>query len=397
MPRRHQLAGPCRGAAKRRLRAIGAAMMREVDSTRVGELSRGVGSSSLIKLPVVDLHSTDAEAQLADACTRVGFQLVVNHGVEADAHAAACASEDFIRNASGSDIESLRAPTMGYRPGFQHPGHLSSESYRTEHGQYRVGRREDFVVVHPEAAKRKAEGDPYYNATAAACWYEDCVNRFPTDGVWRAALELYYFRMEALSQRLLRLCGKILAGDPGCFSHVARRHTTNLVVAFHEEQLDTAVGPSVAEHSDSALFTLIKYGSFGVEGLQLQDQDTGGWYSVSNSDLPPGALVLNIGDAMRHLSRRVFLSTPHRVVDARPPSDAQRDTRRLALCYFFAPAYDVPLVPVGEKPLIGCDASETGSPMQLGALWTHNYRVAPMEERKRFDQWRSTFRSVRNE
>ena len=388
MPRRHQPAGTGRDAAKRRLQAISTAIVRKGDSAQVGQLSRRSVGCSGLKLPVVDLHSTDAGAQLADACTRVGFQLVVNHGVEADAHAAAVASEDFIRNASASDIESLRAPTMGYRPGFQHPGHLSSEIYCTEHGEYRVGRREDFVVVHPEAAKRKAEGDPYYNATAAACWYADCANRFPPDGVWRAALELYYFRMEALSQRLLRLCGEILAGDPSCFSHVARRHTTNLVVAFHEAKQDTTVSTSVAAHSDSALFTLIKYGSFGVEGLQLQDQDTGSWYSVSNSDLPPGALVLNIGDAMRHLSRRVFLSTPHRVVDARTTSDAHRDTRRLALCYFFAPAYDVPLAPVGDK----LDASETDAPSQLGALWTHNYRVAPTEERERFDQWRSAFR-----
>jgi isopenicillin N synthase-like dioxygenase len=385
-----QVGGSCGGAVERRLRAMGAAIVNEGDSTVTEQqLRRGVRGSS-INLPVVDLSSADAKAQLADACTRVGFQMVVNHGVEADAHAAVVASEEFFRNASASDIDLLRAPGLGYRPGFQHAGHLSSETYRTEHGHYRVRRREDFVVVHPEAAKRKAAGDPYHNARAAACWYGDCANRFPTDGVWRAALEQYYYRMEALSQLLLGLCGEILAGDSRHFSRVSERHTTNLSVAFHEEQQESTVGASVAEHSDSALFTLIKYGSFGVQGLQLQEQDTGDWYSVSNSDLPPGALVLNIGDALRHLSHGAFLSTPHRVVDTPPSRNVGSEMGRLALCYFFAPAYDVPLVPVGEK--LSCNDGDVEVPSQLGGLWTHNYRVAPTEERESFDRWRTSLR-----
>ena len=118
---------------------------------------------------------------------------------------------------------------------------------------------------------------------------------------------------------------------------------------------------------------------------------TGDWYGVSNSDLPPGALVLNIGDAMHHLSNGVFLSTPHRVVDIVSSNAAQNAMRRrLALCYFFAPAYDVQLVPVGEA--IGVSNGECEVPSQLGGLWTHNYRVAPTEEQEAFDLWRSTFR-----
>ena len=36
------------------------------------------------------------------------------------------------------------------------------------------------------------------------------------------------------------------------FSRVTKRHTTNLSVAFHEEQQESTVGTRVAEHSDSA-------------------------------------------------------------------------------------------------------------------------------------------------
>lgn len=397
MPRRRgdrvaaTVSRPRHGAFRHRLQAIGAAIVRDVDSTVTGQRHRGTYGGSNINLPIVDLHSVDAKVQLTDACTQIGFQVVVNHGVETDAHAAVVASEDFIRNAGMCDVDALRARTLGYRPGFQHPKHLSSEAYRTEHGDYRVGAREDFVVVHPEAAKHKAEGHPYYNSSAASCWYEDCANRFPADGVWRAALERYYYSMEALSQRILRLCGEILADDSQCLAHVARQHTTNLVVAFHGKQQDSTEDMSVTEHSDSALFTLIKYGSYGVEGLQLQDQVTGVWHAVSNSDLPPGALVLNMGDAMRHLSNGAFLSTPHRVVDKPPSPQAQDEMRRrLALCYFFAPGYDVPLVPVGEALGVNNGWAEAGS--QLGGLWTHGYRVAPTKQREDFDLWRSSLR-----
>lgn len=387
-------------AAARRLRAVGAAIVaREEEEEWVSTATLHSLPTRRVSLPVVDLRSSNAPAQLHDACTRVGFQLVVGHDAEDAAAAAAAASEQFIANATRRDVDELRAPTAGYRPGFQAPGHLESEGYHTEHGEYRVGGREDFVVAHPDAAKRKRAGDPYYNDPCARVWYGDCENRFPEDGVWRTALERYYYRMETLSQRLLGLCGEVLAAD---LQPVAHRHTTKLVVAFHDDKGETEDLPvqddeplcgdkartSVTGHSDSALFTLIHYGSFGVEGLELQDQQTGEWHRVSSSDLPPGALVLNIGDAMRHLSNGRFLSTSHRVVDVRPETEAQRERRRMALIYFFAPAYDVPLFPLGAGSSSSCAAEEAGERSLLGGLWTHAYRVAPREDREAFDQWR---------
>lgn len=378
MPRRSSEA-----PAVRRLRAIGAAVIAEP----VLDLGRTPPSASAdhrkLQLPIVDMRSPLAAAQLNDACTRVGFQCVVGHGIDREAADAARACEEFIAGAQTGSFCAVRKPTLGYGTGLQAKGHLDSESYSTEHGEYGVDGREDFVVMHPEAAARKAAGDPYYTAPHARIWFGDCANRFPTNdgGRMRRALERHYLELEALSQRLLSLCGEVLAGDGQHFAEVTSKHTTNLVIAFHEDRTPDPDTPSVSAHSDSALFTLIYYGSHGAEGLEVQDQATGNWHRVASEDIPPGALVFNIGDGMRRLSNNRFLSTPHRVIDTAPVPGTQQDERgRLAMCYFFAPNYDVPLVPVGTD---GNGAPES----LLGGLTTHGYHVAPAAERAEFDRW----------
>ena len=173
---------------------------------------------------------------------------------------------------------------------------MQSEKYQTHHGEYKGAKREDFVVVHPETAARKASGDPYYNTEPAQLWYADCANRFPADDGCRmqSALEGYYMAMEALSQRVMGMCGEILAGDRRKFEHVASRSLTNLVIGFHEARESGSAGvdeTSVSAHSDSALFTLINYGSAGPEGLEVQDQTTGDWHHVSAEDVSSQAIL----------------------------------------------------------------------------------------------------------
>ncbi|GMF06878.1 unnamed protein product [Ambrosiozyma monospora] len=69
-------------------------------------------------------------------------------------------------------------------------------------------------------------------------------------------------------------------------------------------------------HTDGSGLTFIA--SQPLLALQIQDRNTKKWNYVSHT---PNALVVNVGDAISHLSGGYFKSSIHRV--ATPPSDQQ--------------------------------------------------------------------------
>lgn len=82
-----------------------------------------------------------------------------------------------------------------------------------------------------------------------------------------------------------------------------------------------------------------------VAGLQVQQHDTNEWKYVKSE---PGAIIVNIADALEYLSGGFLKSTVHRVV--RPPPD-QVDQPRLGLIYFARPEAAVQMKPV-RSPLL---------------------------------------------
>lgn len=177
----------------------------------------------------------------------------------------------------------------------------------------------------------------------------------------------YYRAMEKLSERLLALTGEALENDPSLLSRFSVRHTTNAVAGFHGAS--SAAAPRAREmvsaHSDTGLLTLLAYGSSGMRGLELRDP-SGSWLHVEDGSLPEGALLLNVGDMLHRLTNGRFLSTPHRVVERGGDREGARKAR-MALIFFFAPAYDALLEPVVEE---GGEAKF--DPVVAGRL-THNY------------------------
>ncbi|KAI9926197.1 hypothetical protein ASPWEDRAFT_185883 [Aspergillus wentii DTO 134E9] len=82
-----------------------------------------------------------------------------------------------------------------------------------------------------------------------------------------------------------------------------------------------------------------------VAGLQVQNSDSGKWNYVKSN---PGAIIVNIADALEYLSGGFLKSTVHRVV--RPPED-QANQPRLSLIYFARPEANVTMKPV-KSPLL---------------------------------------------
>lgn len=96
-------------------------------------------------------------------------------------------------------------------------------------------------------------------------------------------------------------------------------------------------------HTDYNTLTFLFYQP--VAGLQVQQQATNEWKYVKSE---PGAIIVNIADALEYLSGGFLKSTVHRVV--RPPPD-QADKPRLGLIYFARPEAAVQMKPV-KNPLL---------------------------------------------
>ncbi len=105
-----------RASQQRRLRSLRSALVPRPAAAATPEsletpLARG------LRLPVVDLRAADAAAQLVTACTEVGFQCVVGHGLE-PAHGAAAVSEleGFFGAATPAELGNL-SPAQPRRRG----------------------------------------------------------------------------------------------------------------------------------------------------------------------------------------------------------------------------------------------------------------------------------------
>ena len=88
----------------------------------------------------------------------------------------------------------------------------------------------------------------------------------------------------------------------------------------------------VGEHTDYGLLTILRQDDTG--GLQVKSRS--GWI-----DAPPisGSFVCNIGDMLDRLTRGIYRSTPHRVVNT-----SKRN--RLSLPFFFDPNFDATISPI---------------------------------------------------
>ena len=108
-----------------------------------------------VRLPVVDLAADNAAAQLASACSQVGFQCIINHGVDLECARSVENLENFFRTSSPKRKHSVRRPARGYGPGLQLTEHMEAEVYDTVEGAYGTYAREDYVYVNPEIGARK--------------------------------------------------------------------------------------------------------------------------------------------------------------------------------------------------------------------------------------------------
>ena len=269
-------------------------------------------------LPVVDLRSREAVAEIGKACRTFGFFYVVGHGVDPELEGRLeRASRRFFALPLSEKME-IRMERGGraWRGYFPLGDELTSGEPDRKEGLY--------------FGAELSEDDPRVRARLPL----HGPNLFPAAvPELRPAVLDYMAAMTAVGQAVLRALAESLGLAPSYFEE---RYTRDPLILFrifnYPAQASDDPGWGVGEHTDYGLLTLLKQDDAG--GLQVRTET--GWL-----DAPPipGSFVCNLGDMLERMTGGRTRSTPHRVRNA-----SGRD--RLSFPFFMDPSFDAEVRPI---------------------------------------------------
>ena len=339
-------------------------------------------------VPVIDMSawladpaappSASSVAAMREACEAggsSGFFAVVGHGLDQEVEAAMQASKVFFARTGREHRDAILAGTdpYGYFP-------MESEALGYEANvDKKPDLREAFSmgpIGGPSARLAKAAGAS--SAGALSEVVDFCYHPTPwpakigpgAGGVsdaheFRRALESFYTSSSRLGRGLLQLVAAALdlplmhfdkASAPGEHANSAR--------AIWYPRIPVTRPPAPGQercgaHSDTGALTLLWPDGPGLEiqpppgaqlraGADIGDIDgggdgRGGWVPV---EVPPGAVIVNVGDLLERVSGgRKWRSTPHRVRAPRGDRllDPATNRDRLVLVLFLILAADFPI------------------------------------------------------
>ncbi len=249
--------------------------------------------------PLFDGSDGDARAVAAEirrASTEVGFFYVRGHNVPSGLmkDMLAAAKAFFARPEAEKRRIQVNKAHRGYVPFAQ----------TTLDQAYKPDLKESLNFAFPFQ-----EGDPYLADGKPLIG----INQWPDDEPdLRRTAEAYYAAVFELGQRLLEGFALALDVDRSMFRKLYR-HPLVRARLIHYPPQPAGSGASqfgAAPHTDWGCITVLWQDDVG--GLQVRNR-SGQWI-----DAPPieDTFVINIGDMMERWSNDLFVSTPHRVVNA---------------------------------------------------------------------------------
>lgn len=151
----------------------------------------------------------------------------------------------------------------------------------------------------------------------------------------------YMMQVKLLGQRLMRLisCSAVASlSEPDIFDHFQRQFQTptELFRIFYYPPHNISfpeTSMAVGEHTDYGYLTILWQDGSG--GLQVRNLSDHAWIDVPTI---ANTFVINLGDALEHVTDGVYRATPHRV-----PQRTTASTGRVSFPYFFDPSFDTQL------------------------------------------------------
>ena len=258
-------------------------------------------------LPIIDITSTEAPAEIDRACREFGFFAIRNHGVSDELREAVLrtAIDFFGRPDSEKAQVALSHGGSAWRGWFPLGGELTSGVPDLKEGYY-------FGRELPVEAR---------SMHGPNIWPGEPASLQPVVTEWMAT-------MEPLAQHVLALMAEGLGLAASFFRNGLTADPTPLfrIFRYPPHPPDSEDRWGVAEHSDYGLLTLLAHD--GTAGLQVK---VGGrWIDAPND---PQLIICNLGDMLDRLTAGRYRSTPHR---ARNVATADR----YSLPFFLDPGWD---------------------------------------------------------
>lgn len=290
---------------------------------------------ALDRIAVIDLDpltngGADGLHQVADALRRtlekVGFFIVVNHGVPQDLIDRTFAEA---KRFHAQPLDDKLALAMNeHNNGYLATGRRNVVTSRVTDKAAQPDANEAFFMK-----RERGPEDPLVREGRRFAGPNRWPDKLPG---FREALLEYTAVADALGRRLLAPLAVSLDLDPDYFDAAFAESQFSFRLSHYPavpEEADGLYG--IAPHTDMNFLTLLPQS--GVPGLQVLDEwarpAAGGadrWVDVPHV---PGSYVVNSGDMLHRWTNGRYRSTPHRVL---PP--VGRD--RYAIPYFFGPHLD---------------------------------------------------------
>ncbi|GAA6616123.1 isopenicillin N synthase family dioxygenase [Scytonema sp. NUACC26] len=290
------------------------------------------------QVPIIDVSALvsgngdkyTVATQIGQACRECGFFYIIGHGVDEGLQQRL---EHFSRQFFERDVETkleigMKVGGRAWRGYFPVGGELTSGKPDLKEGIYFGAELE--------------ENHPLVRANTPMHGR----NLFPSSVPQLGQTVLEY--MEAMTKLGHRLMAGIALSLELEESYFSDRYTTDPLILFRifnyppnpslsEDKRQWGVG----EHTDYGVLTILKQDNAG--GLQVRSKS--GWV-----DAPPvpNSFVCNIGDMLDRMTRGLYRSTPHRVLNLSGGD-------RLSFPFFFDPNFNVEVKPIELKEVMAMD------------------------------------------
>ncbi|MEM6842655.1 MAG: 2-oxoglutarate and iron-dependent oxygenase domain-containing protein [Bacteroidota bacterium] len=278
-------------------------------------------------VPIIDITPLIEETanqsvvakQINQACREVGFFYVIGHGVslELQQQLENLTQQFFSQDEASKLTISMKKGGKAWRGFFPVGDEFTSGKPDLKEGLY-------FGEELPEHDPRVQAGLPLHGA-----------NLFPDNlPAFRETVLQYLDSITQLGHTLMRGISLSLGLPADYFHHHFTNNPLILFRIFHYPSPptpETSKSWGVGEHTDYGLLTILKQDQVG--GLQVKVKQD--WI-----DAPPveNSFVCNIGDMLDRITKGLYRSTPHRVLN-------QSGKSRYSYPFFFDPNFDAKIFP----------------------------------------------------
>ncbi|PYH94565.1 Clavaminate synthase-like protein [Aspergillus ellipticus CBS 707.79] len=304
--------------------------MTNVATVQAGSISDS-DAENFSSIPIIDLQPlispsvTSADKaklvnDIRDACSKVGFFVIKNHGIDWNiVEAAFDALEEFFNPPRETKMKIHQSSSPSYM-GYEEP-------YYTNIDGLSKGDSKESVYV---------SYDPYVDPLGVGDQMPRILKR---DSLWpdaadapkfRPALESYRAACLALMRKMVRLLALAMGDEESLFGKKITYPVATIRAIYYppQKELDNEeIG--LGAHTDIQMMTMIAQKPSSAESLDVLNS-AGQWVKPK---LEPETFVVNLGDMTGRLTNDVFQSTVHRVCNK--TSEGKEPQGRYSIPFFF--------------------------------------------------------------